>query len=241
MSVVPAGVRTTSPADARATRVVLVRHGEAACNVAGVVGGRRGCTGLTEQGVAQVTALARRLARTGELAGVAALYASRLPRAIETARRLAPALDRWRDGPPLDVVADCGLCELHPGEADGLRWEEFAARYAEPDWDTDPGRPLSPGGESWTGFVDRAAAAVEQVADAHRGGLVVVACHAGVVEATMLRFLGIAADRPRLRLRTRHASLTAWARAEDDGPGAPPGAAPAGRWLLERYNDVAGD
>ena len=51
--------------------------------------------------MAQVRALADRLARTGELAGVDALYASVLPRAVATAEMLAPALDRWREGPPL--------------------------------------------------------------------------------------------------------------------------------------------
>lgn len=233
---VPAGVRTVAAPAQRATRVVLVRHGEAACNVEGVVGGRTGCTGLTERGRSQVDALARRLATSGELAGAAALYASLLPRAVETAGLLAPALDRWRDGPPLEIVPDCGLCELHPGEADGLRWEEFAARFAVPDWDVDPEAPLAPGGESWSGFVDRAAGAVARVADAHPGGLVVVACHAGVIEATVVRFLGIGGGRHRLGLRTRHASLTVWERLPDAGaPGAPGGSA---RWLLERYNDA---
>jgi 2,3-bisphosphoglycerate-dependent phosphoglycerate mutase len=219
----PARVRTTAPAAPEATRVVLVRHGEAACNVEGVVGGRAGCRGLTVDGAAQVAALAERLAATGELSGVAALYSSALPRALETAAILAPALDRWRDGPPLEAVADCDLCELHPGEADGLTWEALAGRYPLPDWDADPAQPFAPGGESWTGFVDRAAAAVARLADAHPGGLVVAACHAGVVEATVLRFL--AAGRDRLRLPTAHASLTVWQRVD-------------GQWTLRRYNDV---
>ena len=222
---IPPGVRTAPPPVPGGTRVVLVRHGEAACNADGIVGGRRGCTGLTEQGAAQVDALARRLAASGEMAGVDALYASFLPRAIETAELLAPALDRWRDGPPLDVVPDCDLCELHPGAADGLRWEEFAARFGEPRWDEDPSHPLAPGGESWTEFVDRSARAVERVGDAHPGGLVVVACHAGVVESTMLRFLGIPLTR--LKLRTAHASLTEWERDPASG-----------RWRLLRYNDA---
>ena len=68
--------------------------------------------------------LADRLAETGELAGTDVLYASVLPRAIETARLLAPALaGRDADGgdrAALEPVNECGLCELHPGEADGL-------------------------------------------------------------------------------------------------------------------------
>ena len=59
------------------------------------VGGVRGpdrVPGLTERGRRQVEALGDRLAPTGELAGADALYASVLPRAIETAELLAPAL-----------------------------------------------------------------------------------------------------------------------------------------------------
>lgn len=221
----PPGVRTTSPRPDGVTRIVLVRHGEAVCNVKGVIGGIMGCTGLTANGVDQATVLADRLDCTGELAGVAALYASVLPRAVETAEILAPALDRWRDGPPLRVVTDCGLCELHPGDADGLTWGEYAARFPEPDWDADPTQPLAPGGESWEGFVERAAAAVSRIADSHPGELVVAACHAGIVEATVLRFLPADRATVRLGLRTEHASLTVWERF-------------AGRWFLRRYNDA---
>jgi probable phosphoglycerate mutase len=205
--------------------VVLVRHGEAVCNVEGVVGGETGCTGLTAAGVTQVRALADRIARTGELSGVVALYASVLPRAMATAEILAPALDRWRDGPPLAVMTDCGLCELHPGEADGLTWPEFLTRFEAPDWDANPSRPLAPEAESWQSFVERASAAVARVADRHPGETVVVACHAGVIESTMLRFLPITRSYVRLGLRTEHASLTVWERTD-------------GEWLLRRYNDV---
>jgi len=205
--------------------IVLVRHGEAVCNVEGIVGGRLGCTGLTVEGRRQVGALAARLERTGELAGVTALYASVLPRALETAEILRPALEAWRDGPPLEIVADCGLCELHPGEADGLDWTAYIERYGEPLPDRDPFRPIAPGAESWSSFVARASGAVAAVADAHPGGRVVVACHAGVVESTILRFLPAIPPSGRLDLPTRHASMTRWARGDD-------------RWLLLGYNDA---
>jgi len=220
----PPGVRTNSPEPPEATRVVLVRHGEAVCNVDGVIGGITGCTGLTPAGADQARALAERLERTGELSGVAAIYASVLPRAIETAELLVPALDRWRDGPPLEIVTDCRLCELHPGQADGLTWEEYAVRFDEPDWDSDPDEPLAPTGESWTEFVGRASTAVAVLAQRHRGQLVVVVSHSGVVESTMLRFLPVDSATVRLGLRTLHASMTIWEQW-------------ARRWTLRRYND----
>lgn len=221
----PTGVRTNSPQPPAATRMVLVRHGEAVCNVDGVIGGLVGCRGLTAAGAGQARELAERLGRTGELSDVAALYASVLPRAVETAELLAPALDRWRDGPPLEIMTDCGLCELHPGQADGLTWDEYVTRFGGPDWDTDPGEPLAPTGESWTGFVERASAAVAGLADRHPGRLVVVVSHAGVIESTVLRFLPVGPTTARLGLRTAHASLTVWEQW-------------ARRWTLRRYNDA---
>jgi len=223
----PEGIRTTSSPTHPVTRLVLIRHGEAVCNVSGVCGGRTGCTGLTEQGIEQVEKLRDRLAVTGELAGTDALYASVLPRAIQTAEILAPAL-AGGNGPWLSVIPECGLCELHPGEADALTWAQFAERFGQLDWDENPDQVIAPGGESWTGFVNRAADMVAALADRHRGQLVVVACHAGVIEASLLALLPLAGGRQgtRLQLRTQHASLTSWEI--DDG-----------RWRLLGYNDSA--
>jgi probable phosphoglycerate mutase len=226
---VPAGIRTVGPAASEAGRIVLVRHGEAVCNVSGVCGGPIGCAGLTERGRSQVALLADRLALTGELAGADALYASVLPRAIETAELLAPTLvasdaEGARAKPPVPVL-ECGLCELHPGEADGLGWSEFTERFGTLDWDADPHQPIAPGGESWAGFVNRVSGALDALAARHVGHLVVVACHAGVIEASLLAKLPVAGglDGARLQLRTNHASLTTW---EVD----------AGRWRLLGYN-----
>lgn len=229
----PPGIRTQAPAGSAATtRLVLIRHGEAECNVSGVCGGIKGCTGLTAAGAAQVESLRRWLETTRELAGAVALYASVLPRAIETAERLAPALGSIEAdgsiGPAPPLVTDCALCELHPGEADGLTWGQFTDRYSELDWDRDPDRPIAPGGESWTGFVLRVAGTLESLVARHPGGLVVVACHAGVIEASLLSMLPVIGGRngTRLQLRTRHASLTRWEIDE-------------GRWHLAGFNDAA--
>jgi broad specificity phosphatase PhoE len=232
----PGGIATVPGRAPAATRLVLIRHGEAVCNTSGVCGGRRGCGGLTDRGRRQVEALGDRLARTGELAGTDTLYASVLPRAIQTGELLAPAMvgagpapaggHSRRSAPPV-VVTDCGLCELHPGEADGLSWDEFTARFGTVDWDVDPAQPIAPGGESWTGFVNRVSTTLDGVVAGHPGQLVAVACHAGVVEASLLAKLPVAGGLTgtRLQLRTDHASMTTW---EID----------RGRWRLLRYNDA---
>lgn len=217
----PAGVRTVPLVLEGRTRVVLIRHGEASCNVDGVVGGLAGCTGLSATGRRQAQALRTRLLETGELSGAGALYSSVLARALETAGIAAPGIGGG-GGP----VADCGLCELHPGEADGLTWDQFRVRYGEPDFDVDPDTAVAPGGESWRSFVARASGAVARVAANHPGELVVVVCHAGVIESTLLAFLPVAAGRERLGLPTEHTSLTEWELGE-------------GGWRLMRYNDAA--
>ena len=210
-------------AEPGATRIVLVRHGESRCNVDGIVGGRRGCTGLSEQGAEEVGALAARLVRSGELAGTTALYASSLPRAIETAEILRAALESGSGGVALPIRVEPELCEIDPGQADGLSWREVFDRFGPFDFD-DVSRSAVPGCESWVDFVGRAAAAVVHLADVHPGQLVVVACHGGIVEASMLRLLPLADGVARLNLKTKNASMTEWERA-------------GGRWTLLRYND----
>jgi probable phosphoglycerate mutase len=185
-----------------------------------------------------------RLLKTGELAGADVLYASVLPRAIETATIVAPALMAdpvagvEGDSParralvrgqrPPEVVTECGLCELHPGDADGLTWDEFSVKFGTLNWDVHPEQAIAPGGESWTGFVNRVSAMLDTLAARHPGQLVVVACHAGVVEASLLTKVPVSRGREgaRLKLRTKHASMTSW----EVG---------AGEWRLLGFNDAA--
>ena len=208
----------------RPTRLVLVRHGEAQCHVDQVVGGSRGCTGLSDLGRRQAEALRRRLERTGELAAADVLYASTLPRAIETAEALAGVL-----GAPA-VHRDEGLCELYPGEADGITWEEFRARYTYPGTGGDLYHPMAPGAESWASFSARVGAALARLAAAHEGRTVVVACHGGVIECS-LRALGEVPLAPRFLVRIDNTSITEWER---PGPGSG-----ERRWTLVRFNDMA--
>lgn len=201
------------------TRLVLIRHGQSRCSVSGVVGGPKGCTGLSERGVKEAEALRDRLVHSRELAEADVLYSSVLQRAYETALIAAPGI-----GEGLDIVRDCSLCELHPGEGDGLRWEEFVERYGSPDFDVDPSVELSPGGESWTSFVARASRSLCELVERHRGSLLVVVCHAGVIEASILEFLPLERRQSRLKLRTEHTSLTEWEHGKEG-------------FRLLRYND----
>lgn len=206
---------------ARGTRLVLIRHGEARCNTEAYIGGHLGCRGLTERGIRQSEILAQRVARTGEFGHCAAIWTSVLPRAIETAEILKTVL------PDLVIERSCSLCERHPGEADGMTWEDYGKRYARDALPgDDPHTPLSEGGESWVAFVERAEEALYGLARRYAGQGVIVVTHGGVIDSSLIGFLSLASYGSRVRLHPEHTSITEW---EYIGT----------RWRLARYNDSA--
>ena len=205
---------------ADSTRLVLIRHGESRATVDEIVGGHDGCQGLTDRGRRQAETLRDRLVATGELADTAALYASILPRAVETGEIIAPAL-----GHP-ELVSDCAFCEQHPGEADGMSWAEYTERYREERTGFDPYVADAPGQESWAEFVARVGRSLREVTERHRGETVVVACHGGVVISSMIAMLELPVSRSPWTFTVENTSLTEWVNAGQ-------------HWALTRFSDSA--
>ena len=207
------------------THIYLIRHGEAVANVENILAGMRSDTGLTPLGVLQAERLRDRLAATGEIVADA-LIASTLPRAMQTAEIIAPALG-------LDIIPDDDVHELRPGVADGLRLGEFIERYGPlRDFREEPYHPLAPGGESWGGFVTRVGDALHRIARDNDGKRVVVVCHGGVVDASILIGLGMATIAPALgQFHTHNTAITEWER------GLLVRTEHIQRWRLLRYND----
>lgn len=206
------------------THLYLIRHGEATTNVEPIMGGMNGDTGLTSLGVRQAEALRDRLAESQEIAADV-LIASTLPRARQTAEIIAPALG-------LPIVWEDDVQEMRVGEADDMRLDAFAARYGVPDYERDPYRPLAPGGESWAQFLLRVGTTLHRIADEQSDKTVVIVCHGGVIDGSMICFFGMNTQAvPAADLHTHNTSITHWERR--DRPGKPP------RWRLITYNDVA--
>lgn len=203
----------------KTTRLVLVRHGEANAAVERVVGGHRGCTGLSTLGRSQAMSLRDRLEAAG--VEVDAIVASVLPRAVETGEIVAAGLGY--DGSVIEQR--CELCEIHPGEADGLPWEVVEQRYeARPAGVPGPELPLSPGGETFSEFSARVMTALDHLVEDFRGQTVLVACHGGVITAATLGLLGLG-----FRWFSEtivNTSITEWVHKDD-------------QWLLSRFNDAA--
>ena len=123
--------------------ILLVRHGETALNVTRVL--QPPDTPLGERGRHQAAAVARRVAALAP----AALLASDLPRAWQTAQALA-------DASALPIEASPLLHERNFGDWRGRAWT---------DVDADPFtlQEAPPGGESMAAFEQRVAAAWAQV------------------------------------------------------------------------------
>jgi probable phosphoglycerate mutase len=144
-----------------------------------------------------------------------------LPRAIETAGLIAPGLG-------LDISdRDCGLCEVHTGEADGVDWSEYNDRFGTFDMEAEPDRVFAPGGDSWNGFHVRVADTLARLARDHAERTVVAVCHAGVIMASMRLLHGIPDPSTSAHLRPTNTGLTEW---EHDPA--------AGSWILRSYNEA---
>lgn len=201
------------------TRLILVRHGDAHAGFHGPIGGPKGCSGLTDLGRRQAERLRIRLAEDGE-PRPDVLVTSEIPRAIETAHIIAPALGFD------EVPQDCDLCEVHTGEADGLDWKEYADVYGTIDMAAEPDRAFAPGGDSFNSFRERVGRVIRRLVDDHPGQEIMAVCHAGVIGAT-LNILFESSDEP-VRLTPTHTSLTEWTHD-----------ASVDRWSLRAYNDAA--
>jgi probable phosphoglycerate mutase len=202
-------------------RLVLVRHGDAHAGFHGVIGGHRGCGGLTDLGREQAAALCRHLAESGRVRADV-LLASELARAVETASIIAPGLG-------LESFAqECDLCELHPGESDGLTWTEYATRYGSFSMEEDPERVFAPGGESWTTFHQRVDRMLARLAAEYPDQTVVAVCHAGVIIASVRGLLGAQRPGTEAQIRPTNTGLTEW---EHDPT--------SGRWTLRSFNETA--
>jgi broad specificity phosphatase PhoE len=165
-------------------RLLLIRHAQSIANAEGRLQGQFDSP-LSDEGRAQARALAGRLRR--EDWQVAAVYASDLSRAAETAEILGSALG-------LPVVLDPRLREYDAGVLNGLTWPQIEDHYPELWRELQHSRewvPI-PGEEGNEGFRDRVAAALDDLQDAHGDGeTAAIVSHGGTLSMLLLHLLGL--------------------------------------------------
>jgi probable phosphoglycerate mutase len=165
-------------------RLLLVRHGQTAANVARALDTRPPGAPLTDLGHEQAAALADRLADEP----VTAVYASTATRTQQTAAPLAARLG-------LEVVVLDGVHEVFAGDlenrSDGAALEQFEAVYAA--WKRGELDARLPGGESARELRDRFAAAVAGIR-AGASGSVVLVSHGGAIRLGVAALIGDTAE-----------------------------------------------
>ena len=154
------------------TRIIAIRHGETTWNVDTRIQGHLDVP-LNDTGRRQAALLAQALAEEP----IAAIYASDLNRAWETAQYLARALE-------VDVTSEKGLRERCFGDFEGKTFAEIelllpeqAIRWRKRDPEFAPS-----GGESLLNLRGRVIEAAERLAADHPGELIALVGHGGVMD-----------------------------------------------------------
>ena len=169
------GARSAERYPDQSVRLVLWRHGQTQWNAEGRFQGQSDIP-LDPEGERQAERSARLLAALQP----AAIFSSDLARAMATAAPLARLTG-------LTVISDKDLRERYGGEWEGLTDAEIRASY--PDAHS---RWLPPGGETSAAVADRAAAAMDRIAETLAPGtLAVVVSHGAALRLGAARLLGL--------------------------------------------------
>ncbi len=180
-------------------KLYLVRHGQSAGNLPGRMTGWSEHR-LTALGTIQARRVAARLAPLGPMP----VYASDLPRALETARLIAGG---WAEAGDVDVTADRRLREIDLGDYEGRSWDEFssdstlAAAFAR-----EPLQTTLPGGESLAMVRERVIAAFEEIVQRDHVAACLVS-HDGPIRTILNHVLQVPSER-HWALSTSHGGLS---------------------------------
>ena len=171
----------------KTTEFVFVRHGETDANVNGILQGNKDIP-LNRTGMMQAEAVAEHL--RGQK--FAALYASDLSRALDTARLIA---SKHADDLPLYPTPL--LREWNCGEMAGMRWEEIQRRFPNEAkaFFLESADVTMPGGESRTAFQHRVEDCLRQIVAKHGGERVLLVAHGGVLQRIFRFVAGVISER----------------------------------------------
>lgn len=154
--------------------IVVVRHGETSWNASKIIQGHLDSE-LNELGRKQATAVACRLSKEPSFA---AIYASDLKRAYETAREIATTCNLP------EVITDPALRERHIGDLQGLTLRD-AAKLKPVAYKIfmshNRDQEIPGGGESHNQLYERCTSSLEKIARKHIGQRAIAVTHGGVI------------------------------------------------------------
>jgi len=172
--------KTQSPAS---TLIIMVRHGKTP-STGKLLPGRAKGLHLSDTGKQEALVVAERLSKIKK---VAAIYASPLERARETAAPIAKALKQ-------KVIINKGLLECDFGDWTG---EELAKLMKLPEWSNVQRAPSTfrfPKGESFTEMQTRMVSTLDDLRKKHSGDVVICVSHADPIKAAVAHAMGTHID-----------------------------------------------
>jgi len=163
-----------------ATRLLLVRHGATSATEEGRFSGSSGAE-LSDEGRWQAERLGERLARQT----IAAMYASPLSRAVDTARIVGGHCG-------LEPVLRDGLREISHGHWEGLTRSDVERQHPDEyaEYSADPFTFAPRAGESGVAVLARALPVIREIVTAHAGAQVLVVSHKATLRLLLSSLLG---------------------------------------------------
>jgi len=179
------------------TRLYLVRHGATPLTAEDRFSGAENVH-LSDEGRAQVTRLAQRLADDE----IESIYCSPLDRTLETASLIATPHQ-------LTPVQKDGLREISHGHWERLSRKEVETQFPEEyaDWESDPFTFAPEGGESGISVLARALPVIREIVVNHKDKNVLVVSHKATLRLIISSLLGFDARGYRDRLDQAPACL----------------------------------
>ena len=156
-------------------RLLLVRHGQSVWNAARRLQGQANIA-LSDKGKAEADALRPIIEHIGHCRALT----SDLDRVRETAMRIGASNPSTTEA----------LREIDVGEWTGRDIEDIRANDEAAYQGWRAGTATPPGGETWTAFVERVTAVIENERNTPCQNLLVV-CHGGVIRAILQRYIGL--------------------------------------------------
>ncbi len=156
------------------TIVILVRHGETVWNKKGLVQGQTDIP-LSKKGIQQAKMLAKRLKNSR----ISKIYASKLERAIKTAKYIEKEIN-------IEIKTHAGLNERSFGQLEGKPWSEIEQFFIGKPEDFFLKTPKN--GESYQTFEKRVIAVFDSILNKHKGETVAIVSHGGVIRV-LIKYL----------------------------------------------------
>ena len=162
--------------------ILLIRHA-AHVELGRTMSGRRRDVALSEEGLEQAEIVGDLLA----VEPIAAVYSSPRERAYYTARQIAEPHE-------LQVQIADGLDELDFGTWTGMPFSELEGDPDWMEWNERRATARPPGGESMAEAVERASAALAEIAAEHAGETVACVSHCDIIRGAIAHCLGLPLD-----------------------------------------------